>query len=146
MDTDGLESRIYTIPPPFFPSLPPPPIDYAGTESDIIIDNGSTTFRWGFTQHEPRTAPNVVARYKERRNNRPLLLFGEAVDCESGARGQARTPWEGDVLLNFDALVCCSISYISLLSTYHRLGKRARLCFPSAGDSYTHRRPSYLYD
>ncbi|KAJ3562095.1 hypothetical protein NP233_g9789 [Leucocoprinus birnbaumii] len=32
------------------------------------------------------------------------MLFGEAVDCETGARGQARTPWEGDVLLNFDAL------------------------------------------
>lgn len=103
---DNLDSKIFYIPPLSLPSLPPPPLEYEGITNDIIIDNGATTFRWGFSQHEPRTAPNVVAKYKERRNNKPLLLFGEAVDCEAGTRGQARTPWEGDVLLNFDALVC----------------------------------------
>ena len=46
-----------------------------------------------------------MAKYKERKTNKPLLLFGEAIDSESGARAQAKTPWEGDVLLNFDALV-----------------------------------------
>ena len=48
---------------------------------------------------------NVVSRYKDRKQNRPVLLIGDAIDAESGARAQARTPWEGDVLLNFDALV-----------------------------------------
>ena len=43
--------------------------------------------------------------YKERKTNKPLLLFGEGIDVEGGARSQAKTPWEGDVLLNFDALV-----------------------------------------
>ena len=47
----------------------------------------------------------MVAKYKERRTNKPLLLFGEGIDIEGGARSQAKTPWEGDVLLNFDALV-----------------------------------------
>lgn len=110
---DDLSSKILAIPPPILPSLPPPPLNYEGITNDIIIDNGATTFRWGFSQHEPFCAPNVVAKYKDRRNNKPLLLFGEAVDCETGARGQARTPWEGDVLLNFDALVgfsCYSLS------------------------------------
>ncbi|KAG8220581.1 hypothetical protein J3R82DRAFT_2802 [Butyriboletus roseoflavus] len=48
------------------------------------------------------SVPNVIARFKY---NQPLLLFGECVDAESGTKGQAKTPWEGDVLLNFDALV-----------------------------------------
>ena len=34
-----------------------------------------------------------------------ILLFGDAIDAEGGAKSQAKTPWEGDVLLNFDALV-----------------------------------------
>jgi len=110
-------SGIYSVPPLLLPSPPPPPLHCPGADYDIIIDNGSTTFRWGFSRHEPRTAPNVVAKYRERRNNKSLLLFGEAVDCETGARGQARSPWEGDVLLNFEALVCCSTS----ISHYSRL-------------------------
>ena len=47
----------------------------------------------------------MVAKYKERKTNKPLLLFGEGIDVEGGARSQVRTPWEGDVLLSFDALV-----------------------------------------
>ena len=72
----------------------------------IVIDNGSSSFRWGFASApSPYVAINAVAKYKERKNNKLLLLFGEAIDAENGAKGQTRTPWEGDVLLNFDALV-----------------------------------------
>lgn len=79
----------------------------------LVIDNGSTTLRYGFSSAiDPFEGPNVVAKYKERKYNRPLLLFGDAIDAESGAKGQARTPWEGDVLLNFDALVCSPL-YLS---------------------------------
>ena len=79
---------------------------FRGTETPLIIDNGSTNLRFGFaTSASPMSAMNVVAKFKERKQNKPLLLFGDAVDVESGARTQARTPWEGDVLLNFDALV-----------------------------------------
>uniref|UniRef100_D8QKM7 Uncharacterized protein n=1 Tax=Schizophyllum commune (strain H4-8 / FGSC 9210) TaxID=578458 RepID=D8QKM7_SCHCM len=96
---------------PPFPSLPvpqPPPSSYdpfRGTETPLVIDNGSTTFRYGFaTSKEPRTSLNVMARYKERKTNKPLLLFGDGIEVESGAKAQAKYPWEGDVLLNFDAL------------------------------------------
>lgn len=116
---DDLDNKILFIPPPILPSLPPPPFNYEGITNDIIIDNGATNFRWGFSQHEPSSAPNVVAKYKDRRNNKPLLLFGEAVDCETGARGQARAPWEGDVLLNFDALVRFLLLYLSLIHHRH---------------------------
>jgi actin-related protein 5 len=77
-----------------------------GTDTPIVIDNGATTLRWGFAVSEsPSCQSNIVTKYRERKTNRPLLLFGDAVEVEGGAKAQARTPWEGDVLLNFDALV-----------------------------------------
>ncbi|KAK0469867.1 chromatin remodeling complex subunit [Desarmillaria tabescens] len=100
--------NIVHVPLPVLPSVPPPPDsydDHRGTNIPIIIDNGSTTFRWGFADSEvPRFGPNAISKYKERKTNKPLLLFGEAIDVESGAKAQTRTAWEGDVLLNFDAL------------------------------------------
>lgn len=101
--------NIHALPTTYLPTQPPTPEPYAphrAARTPIVIDNGSTTLRWGFgTSDAPTGGPNAVAKYKERKTNKPLLLFGEAIDAESGARGQARTPWEGDVLLNFDALV-----------------------------------------
>jgi actin-related protein 5 len=140
-----IDPYIVDIPRLVLPTLPPPPLDYEGVTGDIIIDNGATSFRWGFTGQEPRTSPNVVAKYKDRRNNKPLLLFGDAIDCETGARGQARTPWEGDVLLNFDALVCprCRSSPVvhSKLS-----GKCSRLCLFANGNQHHWHQSSNLYD
>jgi len=117
MDTtpDQPPSSIHLLPTTYQPTLPPQAESYdlhRDKRTPIIIDNGSTNLRWGFgssskptEEPTPFTGPNAVAKYKERKTNKPLLLFGEAIDSESGARGQARTPWEGDVLLNFDALV-----------------------------------------
>ncbi|KAF8665122.1 hypothetical protein AX16_000589 [Volvariella volvacea WC 439] len=100
--------NVIRLPIPALPNLPlePEPYDnHRSQHTPIVIDNGSTTLRWGFaTSSTPYTGVNAVAKYKERRNNKPLLLFGEAIETESGAKGQTRTPWEGDVLLNFDAL------------------------------------------
>ncbi|KDR68668.1 hypothetical protein GALMADRAFT_230995 [Galerina marginata CBS 339.88] len=100
--------NIFRLPTTYQPSLPPPTEpydDHRDVHTPIVIDNGSTNLRWGFgTSNTPYTGPNAIAKYKERKTNKPLLLFGEGIDSESGARGQARTPWEGDVLLNFDAL------------------------------------------
>jgi actin-related protein 5 len=80
---------------------------YRGQSTPLLIDNGSTYLRFGFASSPvPHVCNNVVAKYKERKYNKSLLLFGSDIDSESGAKGQARTPWEGDVLLNFDALVC----------------------------------------
>jgi len=79
---------------------------FRDTDTPIVIDNGATTLRWGFAAADsPACQPNIITKYKERKTNRPLLLFGDAVEFEGGAKAQARTPWEGDVLLNFDALV-----------------------------------------
>ncbi|KII86512.1 hypothetical protein PLICRDRAFT_165106 [Plicaturopsis crispa FD-325 SS-3] len=109
---------------------------FRGKSTPLIIDNGSTNLRYGFsTSTNPRTGLNVVAKYKERKFNRPLLLFGDAIDTESGAKGQARTPWEGDVLLNFDALEnVLDYTFIQLgidtPSVDHPILMTERLCSP----------------
>ncbi|KAH9985774.1 hypothetical protein BJV77DRAFT_1145686 [Russula vinacea] len=89
-------------------ALYPPTLSYdphRTAHTPLVIDNGSTSLRFGFaTSTTPQVAPNIVSKYKERKAGKQLLLFGDAVDAEGGARSQAKTPWEGDVLLNFDAL------------------------------------------
>ncbi len=115
-------TEVIRIPNSPYPSIAVPEIydDFRGKGVPLIIDNGSTNLRFGFaTSSSPRSVANVVAKYKDRKQNRPLLLFGDGVDAESGARAQARTPWEGDVLLNFDALV----SLFALRNAMHALGR-----------------------
>ena len=102
------ELNVTRLPTPSLPAVPTPSSydPHRGARTPLIIDNGATNLRFGFsTDDAPRTAINAVAKFKERKQGRQLLLFGDAIDAESGARGQLRTPWEGDVLLNFDALV-----------------------------------------
>jgi actin-related protein 5 len=98
----------------YLPPAQPPsvnPVDsydsHRGQYTPLLIDNGSTNLRFGFsTLAKPHIGNSAIAKYKERKYNKQLLLFGAGIDAESGAKSQARTPWEGDVLLNFDALVC----------------------------------------
>ena len=109
MHSESEKIHVIRLPTPTPAALTSPASydDYRDQKSPLIIDNGSSFLRFGFaTSSNPHSGPNAVAKYKERKFNRPLLLFGEAIDSESGAKSQARTPWEGDVLLNFDALVC----------------------------------------
>ncbi|KAF9242378.1 hypothetical protein BU15DRAFT_43994 [Melanogaster broomeanus] len=122
-DTDPSTSPdLFYVPTPVLPTYTPPDSydSYRGTNTPLIIDNGACNLRFGFSTSgsspnelnvqgdtnalTPRSAQNVIAKYKERKYNQPLLLFGDGIEAESGAKGQAKTPWEGDVLLNFDAL------------------------------------------
>ncbi|KAF8624818.1 hypothetical protein AX15_005705 [Amanita polypyramis BW_CC] len=128
------------LPAPSLPSASPfPDASYdvhRGKPIPIVIDNGSSFFRWGFASDEsPYVGVNAIAKYKERKNNKLLLLFGEAIDSENGAKGQARTPWEGDVLLNFDALEnALDYAFIKLgidtPSVEHPVLMTERLCTP----------------
>ena len=139
MEEDAPQN-IFRLPTTYLPTLPPTAEAYSKHLSHltpIVIDNGSTTIRWGFsTSSIPYTSPNAVAKYKERKTNKPLLLFGEAIDSESGARAQAKTPWEGDVLLNFDALVSFLLwpgLYIFADSIVGEVGKCVGLCVHTTG-------------
>lgn len=157
--------QVHRLPTTYLPTLPPQaePYEYhRNAHTPIIIDNGSTNLRWGFgsssvPNENPKlfTGPNAVAKYKERKTNKPLLLFGEAIDSESGARGQAKTPWEGDVLLNFDALVSLDFfihigllaaGYVLIDDSPRDIGKCTGLCFHSAGHRYANCEPSHSYD
>ncbi|KAF8525246.1 chromatin remodeling complex subunit [Hysterangium stoloniferum] len=108
MASTPISNNVLVIPINTATPAPSEPSSYdhlRGTDTPIVIDNGATTLRWGFaTSATPNCQPNVITKYKERKTNRPLLLFGDGVEAESGAKAQARTPWENDVLLNFDAL------------------------------------------
>lgn len=105
MDTDNITPLpVYNVKadPPHFDDYGP----HRDAHTPLVIDNGATTLRYGFaTSETPRTGTNVAARYKERKGNKPILVFGDAVEVDTAAKSQIRYPWEGDVLLNFDALV-----------------------------------------
>jgi len=117
-----------------YPSPEPPPSalyiedysPYRDTGEAIVIDNGASNLRFGFaSSNAPWVQPNVVSRYKDRRITGTVLLFGEAVDIEATTRTQSRTPWEGDLLLNFDAMV--RVTRRIPAHAYRIAGIRARL-------------------
>ncbi|KAF9073932.1 hypothetical protein BDP27DRAFT_1381421 [Rhodocollybia butyracea] len=118
MDVDT--ESVTLVPLPTLPGIPPDPEDYTphrNQQTPLILDNGSTHLRW------------------ERKSNQPLMLFGDAVDVESGAKTQSRTPWEGDVLLNFDALEnALDYAFVQLgidaPSVDHPVLMTERLCSP----------------
>ncbi|OSX68099.1 hypothetical protein POSPLADRAFT_1128328 [Postia placenta MAD-698-R-SB12] len=116
---------------------------HRGKGTPLIIDNGSTHLRFGFcTSNGPRSQSNAVAKYKERRTNKPLLLFGDGIEAEGGAKSQVKTPWEGDVLLNFDALEnALDYAFIQLgidtPSIEHPVLMTERLCSPLHSRSLT---------
>ncbi|KAI3615652.1 chromatin remodeling complex subunit [Moniliophthora roreri] len=132
--------EVVRLPTPLPPSFQQPKVEsygnHRGQHTPIVIDNGSTTLRWGFgTFSDPLSGPNVISKFKERKNNRPLLLFGDAVEVEAGAKAQGRTPWEGDVLLNFDALEnALDYAFIQLgidtENVNHPILMTERLCSP----------------
>lgn len=135
-------TRLPTPAPPSIPRSQEPYHHHRPAHTPLIIDNGSTTFRWGFASFPaPQSGPNVIAKYKERKTNKPLLLFGEGVDLDSGAKAQSRTPWEGDVLLNFDALVSTSFPSCPAVKS-NAPGKRTRLCLCQPRNRHPLYRPS----
>lgn len=71
---------------------------------------GSHSWRAGFstmpTPFIDRT--NIVAKYKERKINKNILLFGRDVEADSNSRSNTRLMFDGDLLVHQDLLVCFS--------------------------------------
>lgn len=114
-------------------SEPPQSTDYestyAGSDTPIVIDNGACwTVRSGrqssfvladlhtvgvswlragwATEENPRfLCENLVSRYRDRRAGKPVLLAGFASQLEHNSRISAKSPFEGDTVVNFDAMV-----------------------------------------
>ncbi|ORY89031.1 hypothetical protein BCR35DRAFT_262595 [Leucosporidium creatinivorum] len=86
---------------------PPPARDWANyASSAIVLDNGASNMRAGWaTENAPRiTSENVVAKYKDRKTNRNMLLAGSEAYADATSRGAVKSPFEGDVLVNFDQM------------------------------------------
>ena len=49
--------------------------------------------------------PNIVSRYKERKQNRNVLLFGNDTDADASSRANVRGMFDGDLLIHGDILV-----------------------------------------
>ncbi|CCO26743.1 actin-related protein 5 [Rhizoctonia solani AG-1 IB] len=88
------------------PALSPMvPLEYRTDRPPIVIDNGATKFRYGFAGSDtgPYSWLNSSSRYRERKTNKPILLFGHSTNLDATSRAQSKQPYEGDLLLNFDA-------------------------------------------
>lgn len=48
-----------------------------------------------------------MAKYKDRKTNKQLLLFGDAIEADAASRLATKFTWEGDILANSEALVRC---------------------------------------
>lgn len=87
---------------------PPAGRDWASfASSAIILDNGASSMRAGWSaEGAPRVVTeNVIARYKDRKTNRNVLLAGHEAYADATSRASIKSPYEGDVLVNFDPMV-----------------------------------------
>ena len=71
-----------------------------------VAGTGATDFRYGWaTSDKPYTGLNGMAKYKDRKTNKQLLLFGDAIEADPASRLATKLTWEGDILANPEALV-----------------------------------------
>jgi actin-related protein 5 len=134
MEQDG--DNVFTVPELLHFSAMEPDVYNTPHSVPIIIDNGCTTYRFGFANAStPYTIANIYSRYRERKHNVQIALFGDNVEVESGAKTQSKTAWEGDILINFDAMenaldyAFCKLG-IDTPSIMHPVMITERLCTP----------------
>lgn len=61
---------------------------------------------WG-TENDPRViCESVISRYRDRRAGKPVMLAGWAASLDHNSRISSKTPYEGDIIVNFDSVVC----------------------------------------
>ena len=97
-----LGPRIYPAPDyPFKGWLPPQPEGYRQSaanpgESAIVIDNGASTVKAGFSfDQTPRfLLPPIVAKYRDRKYNKPCNFVGYDAYADATTRGQIRNVFE----------------------------------------------------
>lgn len=72
-----------------------------------LVCAGSGEFRAGWsTDDVPRVrCDNVVSRYRDRKSNKLILLAGVDAYFDATSRSNAKSPYEGDTLLNYDVMV-----------------------------------------
>ena len=114
--------------------------EFAGTETGLVIDNGATELRAGWTTDQsPRLrCENIVARYRERKAQKPILLAGAECYADATSKTNLKTPFDGDLLCNSDAMVRFLCTLVNLLFSFlinlpcsTLIGAHAGLCVSS---------------
>ncbi|KAH0606002.1 uncharacterized protein H6S33_004459 [Morchella sextelata] len=75
-------------------------------EIAIVIDNGSWQTRAGFS-HDPSPrilCPPLVSRYRDRKALKTYTVCGYDVFADPNSRAQAKTPFDANVVSNFDQM------------------------------------------
>lgn len=129
LPSNGRSSHVYHMPlePPWYTvdeeveRAAPAAQQERGEGTPIIIDNGSHELRAGFASASAVAArkanplvhyPNCVSKYRERKKNTQILLAGRDAYCETQARSAIKSPFDGDVVCNFDVVVCAQRIYL----------------------------------
>ncbi|WVQ64772.1 uncharacterized protein L199_002940 [Kwoniella botswanensis] len=104
-------TNIVYIPEGGYDAQPQPPFDYHsldGQDPSICIDNGAHSWRAGFSSMSTPYVdrPNIIAKYRERKFGRNLLLFGRDTEVDANSRSNIRTMFDGDLLIHSDLLEC----------------------------------------
>ncbi|KAL9104631.1 MAG: hypothetical protein Q9163_000435 [Psora crenata] len=100
----------HAIEPPFKGYQPLPTDAYAHTSADdaIVIDNGSSLLRAGFSTspHPLLSFPAEAARYRDRKLNRTVTYVGYNAYADATTRGQIKKAFEPgtSVVGNWDAM------------------------------------------
>lgn len=100
--------KIYDVRDPPFPAFSPPASDYKQLppEVSLVIDNGSWHTRAGWS-HEtsPRMdIPCLYSKWRDRRAQRTYTLVGNDVHVDAMARMNAKSPFDVNLVANFDLL------------------------------------------
>lgn len=81
-------------------------IKFAGSGVPIVIDNGTATCRAGFANSKSPDLvfDNIFSKYKSRSVNRTFHTVGEDVQIDPLAKAVARSPYESNIITNWDAM------------------------------------------
>ncbi|WVQ93832.1 hypothetical protein IAU59_000910 [Kwoniella sp. CBS 9459] len=99
------------IPEGGYDAQPQPVYDYHsldGTDPVICIDNGAHSWRAGFNNDTTPyiDRPNLIARYKDRKQGKNLMLFGRDTEVDANSRSNVRQMFDGDLLIHSDLMEC----------------------------------------
>lgn len=69
---------------------------------------GTTQLRAGYATEElpSLVTRNEGSRYKERRTNRNMMVYGDALELDSASKTQSKTPHESGIVTSWDTMVC----------------------------------------
>lgn len=68
---------------------------------------GTHSLRAGFSNAAaPHVArQSIISKFKDRKSNRQIMLFGEDVEVDAQARANIKSMWDGEALVNGEVLV-----------------------------------------